>query len=200
MASAAVFWIDFFLKKGADVTGVDTDNLFIEGDRKRYPKAKFILSDATSIKINEKFNLIFAKDVIEHIENDEKFLANMSSHLNNDGLMLINTQNSWSLNYLIQGSYRRFLKGDKNWCGWATDHKRFYNVKSLKKKLEAAGFKGIKWFGNYYFPYRIIAERIGVESLSKVFCLPELIGLYDKFPFNITGWSIGVIAKKISNR
>ncbi len=179
------------------MTCIDISEPILKSNEKLHPQAKFILADAANVKIDGQLDLIFVKDVIEHIKDDEQFLDNMNFHLKAGGLIMIITQNSWSLNYLIQGGYH-FLEGDKNWCGWATDHKRFYNIKSLKKKLETEGFKTIKWFGNYYFPYRIIAEKMGAEKIAKIFCFPELINLYDKFPFNITGWSIGVIAQKNS--
>lgn len=192
-------WTNFFLKKGADITCVDINEKILKGNEELHPQAKFILADATTLRLNEKFDLIFVKDVIEHIKDDEKFLSNMNYHLKKDGLILINTQNSFSLNYLIQGSYH-FLKGDKNWCGWDPTHVRFYNSKSLERKLEVAGFKPIKWFGSYYFPYRIIVDRLKIrESFFKPLCLVELLGLYDNFPFNFLGWNIGVIAKKIKN-
>lgn len=190
-------WTEFFIKRGARVTCIDTCEQILKGNAKLHPQAKFILADATTVKLDEKFNLIFAKDVIEHIQDDRQFLKNMNRHLQNKGL-IINTQNSWSLNYLVQGIYH-FLRGDKTWCGWDPTHIRFYNVKSLKRKLEAEGFEPLKWFGSYYFPYRILADRLKMCINSKVFYFVELIGLYDKFPFRIIGWNIGVVARKIKS-
>lgn len=192
------YWINFFLQKGVRVTGIDTNKLFIEGNKEKYPGANLILADAVSIKLKDTFDLIFAKDVIEHIKDDELFLKNMASHLKNDGLIFIITQNSWSLNYLIQKPYN-FLKGNKNWCGWDSTHIRFYNPLSLRKKLKSAGLKPLKFFSSYYFPYRMIDGRFGIkikDRFLKLFCLFELFGFYDKFPFSYIGWSIGVIAKK----
>lgn len=189
-------WTEFFLNKNANVTCIDINEQILRGNAKLHPRAKFVLGDATDLKLNKKYDFVFAKDVIEHIENDEKFLNNMKFHLKDNGLIMINTQNSLSLNYLIQGGYH-FLKDDKNWCGWDQTHLRFYNYKSLKRKLEAVGFKPIKWFGSYYFPYRIIADRLGInEKFLIPFCFLEVFGLCSKFPINIIGWNVGVIAKR----
>jgi 2-polyprenyl-6-hydroxyphenyl methylase/3-demethylubiquinone-9 3-methyltransferase len=189
-------WTNFFLEKGSDVTCVDISEQILKANEKSHPQARFVLADAATLKLDERFDLVFAKDVIEHIKDDERFLRNMDYHLKDSGLIVINTQNSWSLNYLIQGGYH-FLKGDKNWCGWDPTHVRFYNVKSLKRKLKNAGFKPIKWFGSYYFPYRIISGRLGInEAILRPFCFPELLGLYDKILFSIIGWGIGVCAGK----
>lgn len=192
-------WTEFFIKAGADVTCVDTCEQILKANAELHPQAKFILADATSLELKEEFDLVFAKDVIEHIQHDEEFLRNMNSHLKNNGLMVISTQNSWSLNYLIQGGYH-FLRGDRDWCGWDPTHMRFYNVRSLRRKIEAAGFKPIRWFGSYYFPYRILRDRLGISEDLKVFSSVESLHLYDKFPLSIAGWSIGVIARKTKNK
>jgi len=193
-------WTEFFANKGCEVVSVDINERILKANQEHHPKAKFIHADAATLKLDRKFDLVFAKDVIEHIREDERFLENMNCHLKNGGLILINTQNSWSFNYLVQGGYH-FLKNDKSWCGWDASHVRFYNLNSLKKKLKKAGFKPLKWFGSYYFPYRIIKDRFGVnETFLKPFCLAELIGLYDKTPFNAIGWGLGVIAKKSNNK
>ena len=34
------------------------------------------------------------------------------------GRLLLSTQNSWSLNYLIEGAYRRWWCGERDWMGW----------------------------------------------------------------------------------
>ncbi len=195
------FWTDFFLKAGADVACVDVYKEILEGNQKLHPEAKFILGDATVLKFDEKFDFIFVKDVIEHIERDEGFLKNMSGHIKEGGIIMLTTQNSFSLNYLVEGLFWNFLlKKNKNWCGWDPTHVRFYNFKSLDKKLKEASFKAERWFSAYHLPYRIITRRIpfGEKLEFKILHSIELAGLYDKFPFNITGWNIGVIAKKIT--
>ena len=84
----------------------------LKGNQQLHPQAKCILADATIVKINKKFDLVFAKDVIEHIDNDNSFLKNIYSRLIDNGLILINTQNNLCLNYLLQGGYH-YLKRNK---------------------------------------------------------------------------------------
>ena len=192
-------WTKYFLGKGAKVTAVDISEPILKANQANNPGAEFILGDATTVKINEKFDLVFAKDVIEHIQDDEKFLANMKDHLKEGGRMLINTQNNFSKNYFVQGGFHR-LKGNGNWLGWDPTHIRFYNFISLKNKLAKTGFKPEKWFGSYYFPYRLLTDHFGRCWESKLFCGVEILNLFNKIPFNVTGWNIGVIASKINNK
>ena len=160
------------------------------------PDAITVLGDATNIKLDERFDLIFAKDVIEHIEEDETFLANMNHHLVHDGLIIINTQNSLSLNYLIQGGYH-YLRGNNTWLGWDPTHVRFYTPRSLRKKLRTSGFEVESWFGSYYFPYRLITERMrGKKVELDIFHSIELLGLERFFPVCVLGWNIGVVGRK----
>ena len=199
VGAAGGIWTEFFLKKGASVTCIDTSEQILKGNAKLHPQANFVLADAATVALKTEFDLVFAKDVIEHIRNDGEFLRNMNRHLKDDGRIMLITQNSWSLNYLIQGSYH-FLRGDKNWYGWDPTHVRFYNAVSLRRKLKAAGFQPGRWFGNYYFPYRILQDRLGINAGLKFFNGIELLHLYDKPPFSVTGWSIGVVARKTSRR
>lgn len=199
IGAAGGVWTDYFVRKDCKVTCVDISKQILKGNERLHPQARFVLADATHVKFNEKFDLVFAKDVIEHIQDDSMFLKNMNNHLNDNGLIILNTQNSFCLNYLIQGGYH-LLRGNKKWCGWDPTHLRFYNFWSLKKKLAASGFKPIKWFGSYYFPYRILDDRCGKWSNLKIFHIVELLGLYDMFPFNLIGWNIGVIAKKVQSQ
>ena len=198
-------WTNFFIRRRANVTCVDICEQILKGNAGLHREAKFILTDATTLRLNEKFDLIFVKDVIEHIKNDVKFLQNMNRHLKDRGLIVMTTQNSFSLNYVVEGFWN-FVRGDRKWCGWDPTHLRFYNSKSLKKKLEIAGFVAERWFGCYYFPYKLITGlfwrvlgREYKELRLRVWHLIEILNLYDKWPFNIMGWSIGVVARKARN-
>lgn len=191
-------WTEFFVKQGAIVTCVDSCEQVLKGNAKRHPEAKFILADAATVTLKEKFDLIFAKDIIEHIEKDIHFLENISRHLKKDGLLLITTQNAFSLNYLVEGGFN-FIRGNKNWCGWDPTHIRFYTHKSLNEKLKTTGFKATKYFGVYHFPYRFVSQTIFKRILEcRSFHFIETLKLYDKFPFSIIGWNIGIVAKKIN--
>lgn len=198
-------WTRFFLGKGANVTCVDVCENILRGNAKLNPDAKFILGDAETLEFIDKYDIVFAKDVIEHINGDVIFLKNMNKCIRDGGLIFIITQNSLSLNYVIEGLWN-WIRGDRRWLGWDPTHVRFYTPKSLNKKLREAGFSVEQYFGCYHFPYKFIyglgcamLRREYRESNSKFWHLIETLNLYNKFPFNMTGWSIGVVAVKVKN-
>lgn len=187
----------FFLDLGAKVTALDISPVVLEANKIENPEATFVCGDATTFRLKNKFNFIFAKDIIEHIEEDNLFLKNIAAHLCLNGYLLINTQNSHSFNYLLEKTYYS-LRGNTKWMGWAPDHVRFYNAPLLKKRLLLNGFQSIRWFGSYYFPYRALIYLFGKWFELKIFRVIELSNLWGLSPFNITGWNIGVLAKKVS--
>jgi 2-polyprenyl-6-hydroxyphenyl methylase/3-demethylubiquinone-9 3-methyltransferase len=193
------FWTKFFAESGAKVTAVDMQNNLIEAAKYYLSKeglernCEFICGDATTLKLSKKFDLLFAKDIIEHIKDDDGFLRNMRGHLRQNGKMVTVTQNSLSLNYLIEGGVNRLIRRNRNWCGWDPTHVRFYTYWSLKNKLEKAGFTPLKWSGSYHIPYRFGIGKL-YEHRFKLFHCLEVFG--DYFPVDRTGWSIGVICIK----
>jgi len=93
--------------------------------KKRIKRAELIQMDATRMPFQNKFNLVGAYDVIEHIENDGLVLNQVYNALVPGG------------NFLITVPQHRFLwsPADDYAC-----HKRRYTKVELKKKLQAAGF------------------------------------------------------------
>ncbi len=188
-------WTKFWLERGAKVTALELRGPILQANKIWNPQAEFVEGNACTVKIDKNFDIIFAKDVIEHLTDDKSFLQNMADHLRKDGILIITTQNSISLNYFIEGGYY-FLFGNQ-WCGWDPTHLRFYNFRNLSKKMNDTGFEISKWWSTYHFPYRFLSVRIIKRYIEwKGFQIIELMNLNDKILFNLTGWCIGVIAIK----
>jgi 2-polyprenyl-6-hydroxyphenyl methylase/3-demethylubiquinone-9 3-methyltransferase len=189
-------WTKFWLNEGASVTALDMHSPVLLGNKMRNPKAEFVEADATTVKLGKKFDIIFAKDLIEHLPDDEAFLQNMADHIKGDGYLFITTQNWLSLNYYIDGGCN-FLRGNMCWCGYDPTHLRFYSFRGLKRKLNKAGFIPLKYWGTYHFPYRFLTTLLFRRLIEwKGFHLVDLLNLNALFPFNLTGYNIGVMAKK----
>jgi 2-polyprenyl-6-hydroxyphenyl methylase / 3-demethylubiquinone-9 3-methyltransferase len=162
---------------------------------------KFTCSDALDAAVEGKFDLVFVKDVLEHVYEDGEFVRRLAASLTPHGLIFFSTQNALSLNYAIEGFYQRYLRGNKDWMGWDPTHVRFYTYSKLKKLLQAQGLEPLKWMGTYHLPYRMF-KVCGQHVLSTIettigrwLHTPELIA-GDRFPVNILGWNIAVLAKR----
>jgi len=57
--------------------------------------------------LNQKFDLIIAGELIEHIENTNIFLDNIKKHLKVGGLLFITTPNPTSFRFIIYGLFNK---------------------------------------------------------------------------------------------
>jgi SAM-dependent methyltransferase len=95
----------------------------------RLPSAKFMQMDARGIPFENEFDVIGAFDVLEHIKEDEKVLAQMCMALKPEGLMLLTVpQHAWLWSPI-----------DEYAC-----HERRYAAPDIHQKIEAAGFRVIR--------------------------------------------------------
>jgi len=81
----------------------------------------------------QKFDVIFALDVIEHLENSQNFLKNIVSLMKKNSLLVLSTPNINSLSRFIQRS---------QWFGFKDKtHKKFYSRASLFSLLKQEGLE-----------------------------------------------------------
>jgi 2-polyprenyl-6-hydroxyphenyl methylase/3-demethylubiquinone-9 3-methyltransferase len=143
----------------------------------------------------ERFDVVVLKDVIEHIPDDEGLLRSFARCQAPGGRLLVSTHSRWSLNFLVEGAYKRWWCGEKNWLGWDPTHLRFYTPPSLRRLLRRAGYRTRRWWGLYIIPYNIASwfllgrRQIRLDGLHKLD-----LWLGDLFPFNRLGWNMVVEA------
>ncbi len=146
--------------------------------------------------LRQRFDIIIAKDIVEHIPDDQTFIKQLAQCQKPGGLLLLSTQNSRSLTYLIEGSYNKYRLNNPDWCGWDTTHLRFYTAGSLRTLLENAGYRVDKWRSVYLVPYDILSW---VFLLRLKIILPGLkwIDLLAGHipPFNRLGWNLVLAAR-----
>ena len=202
----------FFIIYGAEqqasgITGVDGEEKVL--DTARYflaqkdfqGKCEFICSETMpSFQEGKEFDIILIKDVLEHVKDDEQLLKDAARLLNQGGALIISTQNSFSLNYLLEGSWEYVIKGNKTWCGWDPTHIRFYNPSGLREKLKKAGLKPVAWRSAYIIPYKIPSLSWSQKSFIRIDSLSIIDKIFGRiFPFNQMGWNITVKVVSVNN-
>lgn len=165
-----------------------------------------IIGDATRLPLqNECFDLVLCIDLIEHIWQDDLLLHEISRVLRPQGKLLIATQNSSSINYLVGSFVHRWVLKNRRWMGWDPTHARFYNFERLSKLLESSSLELVKVASTYFVPY-MQANRLRPLSaklsqalyliLKRINDIPEKWG--HRKPLKRHGWGIICLALKRS--
>jgi 2-polyprenyl-6-hydroxyphenyl methylase / 3-demethylubiquinone-9 3-methyltransferase len=189
-------------KHGAVVTAIEMSPCAIgavnyyadqEGVRDR---VRVVPGNAEKDTVDGEYDFIFAKDLVEHLEDDNAFFRRLAQQLRPGGRTYIATQNDHSLNYLLEGTYERMYRGNKQWCGWDRTHKRFYNGPLLARRLRENGIVPECWGSSYLFPWRFVSRRLtGKARPWKIWGdMDRAIGT--TLPFSKLGWSIMVVGRK----
>lgn len=192
---------------------VATDRQYacVGGYKLNHPEATGALADVTRLPFTDgAFDLAMCLDIIEHLDDDVAFLREVGRLLRPGGWLALSTHNSRSIEHVL-GLLRAKVSGG-TWLGWDPTHVRFYDERSLRTKLAAAGFEAVAFNGTYYLPFHLPArilswplERAGLRRAARaVYNLVQLPGYAVNYPFEALseraglqslGWGIVVLAR-----
>jgi 2-polyprenyl-3-methyl-5-hydroxy-6-metoxy-1,4-benzoquinol methylase len=117
------------------------------------------IGNAETARLKERFDVITAGDLIEHLDNPGLFLANMKRHLKPKGLLIINTPNIYAINLTLRG----ILMLGK--VGQFYEHSMGFNEQLLEELFRRHGFQIIR---TEYFNYNEKGIRnLMLRSFSK---------------------------------
>ena len=147
---------------GAHVAGIDASEPIIQAallhalQKGVQDRCRFIVSE-TLPSGPETYDVILLKDVLEHIEDDRDFAWRIPALLKERGELIVSTQNSHSLNYLLDGLIKnKLVTKNPDWCGWDSTHQRFYNSSSLNKMFSERGLEFVSLSSVYIIPYDVL--------------------------------------------
>jgi 2-polyprenyl-3-methyl-5-hydroxy-6-metoxy-1,4-benzoquinol methylase len=139
-------------KKAKDVYGIDI--FFDEASIPLDLRQKYQKSAAEDFHFEQKFDVIFAGDLIEHLVNPGLFLENVKRHLKPDGKLIITTPNAFNL-FVIAGKIANFEPAINH------DHTFYFNRETIKTLLKKCGFE----ISEYGYMYTL--DYTHKESLKK---------------------------------
>lgn len=149
------------------VVGVDLQE---EGVRKLREKGyEVICADVTTMDLGQKFDVIVAGEIIEHLPNQGLFLKNMKRHLKRDGVLIITTPNALAFFYWFLGHLRwntRWKYGSPKWG--ESPHVSAHIPDTLWALAETHGYT-VELYGGFDRS-RKEGIRIPVMLFSKLFC------------------------------
>ncbi len=128
---------------------------------------------AAGIQLDEKFALISALEVLEHIIDTDAFLRDCNEHLERGGLLVLTTPNINSLRNRITVPLGRYPTGLE--YKTIIHHVRLYNADVLKAHLEEHGFSVQCLRGVNLLPMNILRRG------SRIIGMLER-GLANRFP------------------
>lgn len=188
----------YFIQNGKNIDLSDIRDQYINYLRIEFPNNKILKIDLVHEEFNElykdlfeQYDLIYALNVIEHIENDKLAIFNACKLLKPNGILYV----------LVPAHKFLFNSFDKSLM-----HFRRYNKNSLKS-LFPSNMKYIKgWYFNlagifgWYVVGNILNKKIIPQSNMKLYnFLTPLFKLMDLLTFRKVGLSAIVVFKKINN-
>lgn len=155
-------WPHRLLKdRAADIYGIDMvydEAALPTGDRHKYQKAT-----AEDFRLDKKFDVIFAGDLIEHLVNPGLFLANAEKHLALGGRLIITTPNAFNL-FAIAGKLTRPEPPTNS------DHTFYFNRRTIETLFRKCGWS-ITQFGFVYTLGKTHKESLWKKFLNGVYFL-----------------------------
>ena len=133
------------VENAESVLGIDINREAIE--RVNEFGYNIIYADAEEFNLSEKFDVIIASELIEHIDAPGRFLERAKVHLNNSGLLVLTTPNAHSLFH---------VRGKEPY----PSHVALYDFHVLRNLLTKHGFEIVK---------RCYLD-LGAGPLEKILC------------------------------
>jgi 2-polyprenyl-3-methyl-5-hydroxy-6-metoxy-1,4-benzoquinol methylase len=132
-----------FAKHFSKVVGVDASQSHLEKAKNRLPNVEFHHGLLEDFEYHEKFDNIFMLNVLAHVVEPDKALANMVPLLKSDGKIMIHVPNAEAINRKLAVEMGTLLSCEElspfdiNVVG----HRRSYTLDTLIADVETAGLK-----------------------------------------------------------
>ena len=166
------------MKHGFSVTGIEPSEYLV--NKAKMDELNIICGTFPDDCPEQKYDVVFLTDVIEHIVDPLSMLRRIHDYLAENGRVIITTPDVSSIMARLLG---------KHWWHYRVAHVGYYNRETLQRIMERAGFVPIKWkYAKWYFSSRYIMERLTkylpfVKPLAKVASEKLMIpvNLYDSW-------------------
>ena len=109
-----------------------------------------LLGDAQSFEIKEKFDVVTAGDLIEHLPNLEGFFKSVHKVLSSGGILVISTPNPWCWKYFLYHLFYKRLSPVNS------EHVAWFCLQTLDNLSSRFGFKLVQ----YEYCSRRLFERL----------------------------------------
>ena len=183
-------------KKGYRYLGLDiSKDVLVKGSRlSRKGDTHFLHGDVRSLPAKRCFKLVIALEIIEHLEDPYKLLAEINNILLDGGYLMVSTPNKFSLEGVIGKTAELLLK--KRWSAWNIEHKHIFSSFEFLALLKEY-FSVLRVCGYYFLP---------IIPFTKKFRGKWWFGSHLRFlrtyhkPLNMLGFQTIVLLKKVRKK
>jgi len=100
---AGTGWLTSILSEFGPTTGIELSNKAVEIAQKNYPTARFVNGNIFDLEIEQNsFDVVVSQEVIEHVENQARYLQIAAQYLKPNGFLILTTPNGWVFSHLTQ--------------------------------------------------------------------------------------------------
>ena len=116
---------------GDKVIGLDYQKEAVEQLRDR--GYNVISGDAENLDLDERFDVIIAGELIEHLSNVGRFLDGVREHLRPDGELILTTPNPWAFHRFKQALFGSVYCNEEHTC--------WFDERTLRQVTDRHGFE-----------------------------------------------------------
>jgi len=172
-----------------EIIAIDVENENIVRAKSEAPnkKIKYQKADIFNWSSKKKFDLIICSEVLEHVENENKFLKIIFGLLGNKAKLLVTVPSAnypfcWDpLNYFLKLFNTHVNKNKWVLAGIWADHERLYHEEELNKLLKNFNLKKILTKNAVHFCWPF--SHFMLYGLGKNLVLKFKINSFDRFSF-----------------
>lgn len=129
-------WLHNNIKKYAkSVFGIDSSKECIEFLREKGYNVE--IANAENFNLNQKFDVVVAGELIEHLSNFQGFVNSVRKHLKEDGLLILTTPNMFYFKEMLFLVLRGYPPVNP-------EHTCYFEEITLRQLLGRFGFSGVK--------------------------------------------------------
>lgn len=182
-------WLSSILNNIGPTTGIDLSCKAIDAAKKKHPSVNYVSGNVFEYPFEkESFDVVVSQEVIEHVEDQKRYLGLVANYLKKGSYLILTTPNAFNFNHWHK--YQLALWNMQPIENWLTQKQLrvllspFFEILEMRTFVSGYGSKGIFRFVNS-------------AKINKCLAFLRFKQLFDKIILNLgLGLHILVVAKR----
>lgn len=175
-------WLTSILSEFAPITGIELSHQAVENAMLKYPSVKFINGNIFEIPFEKSsFDIVVSQEVIEHVEDQDKYISIVAHCLKKGGFLILTTPNERNFRYWTESQLKSWnLQPIENWLNARELRKileKDFEIVILKTIIPFWGNKGVYKLLNSP-KLNLALNSVGLKNLKNYMLLKLGLGLH----------------------